>query len=319
MPSFGVLKRVQARLHWPHEALSFTPWLADHLDQLGESLGIDLELRSREAPVGGYSLDLLAHDVGQDRRVIIENQLEATDHDHLGKLLTYAAGFDAEVVVWLCSEFREEHRQALDWLNIHTDEKTEFFGVVLEVLQIDDSKPAVNFKPVVVPNGWQKSNRPIAQAAEVSERGEEYRKFFQELIDELRTKHAFTNARIAQPQNWHSFSTKTSGIVYSAAFARQGPSVQLYIDHGTAQVNKAIFDHLLNDRVAIEEDLGPLSWERLDAKRACRIAIYREGGLPKTGEESSDIRNWMITFLHRFRNIFTTRVAAAAAIASQTP
>lgn len=153
-PNLAKIERIaDLRATWPNEAQYFTPWLADNIGELGEVLGMDLELKGTEAAVGSYFLDILATDLNSRRPVIIENQLEATDHSHLGQLLTYAAGFDAGVVVWVTREFRDEHRQALDWLNQRTDGNTEFFGVVVELWRIGDSLPAPHFNLVSVPNG----------------------------------------------------------------------------------------------------------------------------------------------------------------------
>jgi hypothetical protein len=153
----GKLEHLDARTLWKNEAGDFTPWLAEHLPLLGEALGLDLELEEMEGVVGDFSCDIVAREVIKNRPVIIENQLERTDHSHLGQLLTYAGGLDAAVVVWISPEIRDEHRKALDWLNRHTDEEIDFFGVLLDAIRIDGSKPAVQFRPVAFPNKWGKA------------------------------------------------------------------------------------------------------------------------------------------------------------------
>jgi hypothetical protein len=163
---FGTLGRVSLREGWKDEARDFTPWLAENLERLGEQIGLALELRENEHAVGRYSLDLLAEDV-TGRIVIIENQLEPSDHTHLGQLLTYCAGTDARVVVWVAPSFTPEHLAALEWLNQNTNVDVGFFAVEIELLRIGDSPMAPNFRTVLRPNQWVKETRPvIAQQGE---------------------------------------------------------------------------------------------------------------------------------------------------------
>lgn len=309
MKELSKLKRLNLREAWPKEASDFTPWLADNIEELGAALGMDLELEAREASVGDFSLDLLAKDLGSGGTVVIENQLTQTDHDHLGKLLTYAAGFGASVVIWVAETIREEHRQALEWLNQRTDTDTEFYGVVVELLQIDDSRPAYDFKPVVFPNEWQKTKRSQT-TGRVSIKGEAYRQYYQRLIDELREKHKFTGARIAQPQSWYAFSAGTSGVAFSAVFAGDGTvRVELYIDLGTFEANKALFDWLQNQKDSIEKQLGySVQWERLDGRRASRIYVSRSGSIESIAEELEQLRKWQIEKLLHFKRVFAPLV-----------
>ncbi|HET7485599.1 MAG TPA: hypothetical protein VFJ64_09515 [Solirubrobacterales bacterium] len=163
-PRFGQLRPLAASSAegWDHEAHDFTPWLAENIELLGEELGLVLRLKEREAAVGRYSLDLLLEDA-QGRTVIVENQFGKTDHDHLGKLLTYCAGTEAEVAVWLSESLTDEHVAALEWLNENTVAGVGFFGVELGLLKIDDSRPAPRFRVVVKPNEWKKRARPEPQ------------------------------------------------------------------------------------------------------------------------------------------------------------
>ena len=308
----GTIERVDIREIWPNEAADFTPWLAENLDTLGKALGLDLEIQAQEAPVGGYSLDILARDVQSGRPVVIENQLGPTDHAHLGQLLTYAAGFDANVIVWIAREFRDEHREALDLLNHRTGEESEFFGVEVELWKIAESPPAVNFNLVSTPNEWRKQTVSSPRTSSpVSEKMEKYREFFQDLIDTLRENHQFTNATKGQPQNFYSFAAGRSGFSYGVNFNADGHArVELYIDPGEQPENKQIFDRFEDQKGAVESELEtPLEWERLDNRRASRISIRRLGSIDDDRETLKALEGWMVDRLLDFRRVFGPRLA----------
>jgi len=309
---FGVMKRINPRSVWPDEARYFTPWLAENLDELGAVLGMELELLEVEASVGDFAVDILAKNLGTGTEIVIENQFGATNHDHLGKIITYGAGFEAGTVVWIAESIREEHRQALDWLNQRTDSETQFFGIVIELIQVDESKPAFNFRLVVFPNEWKKSRRSRVGST-VSPRADRYRAFFQSLIDMLREEHRFTNARVGQPQSWYSFASGSSGITYGASFAQGGRvRVELYIDQGDQDKNKALFDRFFDERQLIEEEFGQeLEWERLDDRRASRIAFYRPGKIDDDSNELQDYQTWLIDNLLRLKAVFSQRLDTA--------
>lgn len=172
--AFGRLEDVEPRSAWAHEAHAFTPWLAENLDRLSEAIGIPLELTGREVGVGRYSADILASSPGDGAVVLIENQLEASDHTHLGQILTYLAGLEAQVVIWLAPQFREEHLSALRWLNQHTDDRFSFFAVRLRVVKIGNSPPAPLFDILEKPNTWdrrvQQKAREVAEPSAVTTR-----------------------------------------------------------------------------------------------------------------------------------------------------
>ena len=304
----GTIEKVNIHEVWPNEASVFTPWLAENLDLLGEVLGLELELQSVEAPVGGYSLDILATDVGSDRNVVIENQFGNTDHDHLGKLLTYAGGYDAYAVVWVAESFRDEHREALDLLNRRTGDETAFFGVVIEAMRIDDSRPAPHFDLVVTPNQWRRQTDRSTR--NVSEAGERYRVFFQALADDLRNRN-FTGVRNARAQNYIRFTSGYPNISYRTSFTwDRGPRVELHISARDKDWNKSLFDDLATSKIDIEGKMGEsLDWERSEDTIASRIALYIGGSIDDDDETLEEIREWMVERLLNFREVFGPRLA----------
>jgi hypothetical protein len=178
IPTLGALTEVDLREAWNHEAHSFTPWLAANLDALADKIGIPLELEGQEVPVETFAADILARNPLDDSLVLIENQLEGTDHTHLGQIMTYLAGLNAHTVVWVARDFREPHLSALKWLNDHTVEPFAFFAVKVKAVRIGDSPIAPVFEVMVRPNHWERQLQAIAQETrQMSDLGQ-FRKAF---------------------------------------------------------------------------------------------------------------------------------------------
>ena len=279
MAEVARLEPVDLRNVWPNEASDFTPWLADNLDALGEALGLDIELEETEAAVGSFSLDIRAKD-SDNRAVVIENQLESTNHDHLGKMLTYAAGYDAGVVVWVAREFRDEHRAALDWLNQRTGLETEFYGVVVRAVRIGASSPAAVFDVVARPNEFRK--RHVAggsgQTAE-NQRLELKRQFLQRVADKMRDRYG-SKHRNVRPQSWSDYSTGIRGIIcrVSVGVGKVPARVALYIDMGEKYRNEALFDLLHDQKEHIEQEFGEtFDWRGLTGNEQASLHCVVRG------------------------------------------
>ncbi len=273
------LTRVPLREIWTHEARDFTTWLSENLDLLAEALSISqLTLVQRDAAAGIFSADILADD-GQDRLVVIENQLESTDHDHLGKLITYLSNLDAKIAVWVTSTPRPEHERAVHWLNEILPADMAFYLLQIEAFRIGDSPPAPKFTVVAGPT--REARQVGEQKKELAERHLLRLEFWKQLLERARDKTQL-HARIAPgTDNWISASAGKSGISYSYVIRMEDAQVELYIDRGDAEQNKRIFDALHEHKTEIEADFGgPLEWQRLDAKRACRVRyLLTDGGL----------------------------------------
>ena len=297
---FGTIVEIPLRELWPGEATHFTPWLAKNLHLVSEKLGLELELESVESAAGDFSADIIAKDVATNRRVIIENQYSGTDHRHLGQILTYSSVLNASVVIWIAEKIRSEHKSAIDFLNLNLRQTLQIFALEANIIRIDDSKPAFGLKIVCMPT--EASVSATSTSPDATETQEKYRSYFQSLLDELRNVHKFTNARAAQPQNWYTFTSDNSKVYkYSTSFAQGGRvRAEIYIDTGDKLRNEGIFDELHAQKEAIEAAYGSaLEWEKLETKRASRIAIYVDGDIDVDSEKLAEIKKWVVVNLLR--------------------
>lgn len=310
MEELGIIRRLDPRKVWKHEARDFTPWLEDNISRLSEVLGLDLDLVQSEVAAGSFAIDLLAKDVASGRWVVIENQLEPTDHTHLGQLLTYGAAKAANIFVWISPDFREEHQLALAWLNEQTPEGVSFFGIRLELIQIDESRRAPDFRLVAAPNEWQKSSRVGKQ---LTVREAAYVEFFTTFLQSLRSKYpGITNASKGQPLNWIWIAAGRTGFTFSVSFAGGDRfRVEFYIDTTDKDFNERAFDSLMAQKAEIEESIGQaLEWDRLDTARGCRISRYYPESVTVLDEPDAlaKITDWAVEQVKTFRDVFTPRI-----------
>ena len=292
MDKLGKMIRItDLRSVWPHEANDFTKWLAqeENLALLSDAIDIDLEFEERESSVGSFNVDIYAKEVGTNRRVIIENQLEDTNHDHLGKLITYASGKGAEVIVWIVKRARDEHRQAIEWLNQHTDSNIGFFLLEIELWQIGDSMKAPRFNVVEKPNDWSKTMKTIEGLSDTDLLKLEFWTGFNDAMsDNDEFKHHF-RARKASPQHWYDLSIGSSAyhVCLTINTQKQCIGADIYIDDDKElfaqfKIHKDEIANMLNSEV---------DWR--EAKKACRICISKDIN-PKKRENWQKAYSWFL-------------------------
>lgn len=264
----GTLQRVALREVWKHEAIDFTRWLEENVDVLNEVIDLNLAGAERERTVGDFSLDLVAED-DAGNPVVIENQLERSDHDHLGKLLTYAAALDATAAIWIVSRPRPEHVKAVQWLNELTS--LPFYLVQVEAVRIGDSDPAPLLTKIVGPSIEARAAGDAKR--ELSERQELRRAFWTLLLERAREKTRLHGGLSPQTSNWIGTGAGISGLSWNYSIRQHDTKVELYIDRGEEEENLRIFETLEGSREGVESRFGgPLEWERLENRRACRIS-----------------------------------------------
>ena len=278
--SLGRLTKVDLREYWKREDTHFTPWLAqeENISLLGETIGMELEVQGQEANVGPFRADILCRNTADDTLVLIENQLERTDHTHLGQLITYAAGLDAVTLVWVVQRFTEEHRAALDWLNRITDDDFHFFGLEIELWQIGDSVAAPKCNLVAKPNDWSKMVKDAAwnrgPLTEGQQAQVEYWTSFGSFLDE---QGARFKAPKPYPCNWMAWGIGRSGISMLAIAKKDELLVGIDIDN---KRDPTWYHKLYEQREKIEGELGfPIDWLEKPGARYSQCRVRRSGGI----------------------------------------
>jgi hypothetical protein len=276
----GRLEKVDLRKAWLSESSGFTPWLAmaDNLKLLGETIGIDLELQAQEKNVGPFRADILCKDTATDKLVLIENQLERTDHSHLGQLLTYSAGLDAVTIVWIAQRFTDEHRAALDWLNELTEKKINLFGLEIELWQIDTSPIAPKFNIISQPNDWTRTVQQAAEAVGLTEHKQLQLRFWTAFKDFMETHKSVVQCPKPAAQHWAPCKLGRKGIHLSAVISlvdgetgKEDPEIRAQIVLN-GQEAKLDFHALESQKQHIEKSLEfPLTWLNPDDALMCRI------------------------------------------------
>lgn len=308
MEGFGTLSEVDLHEVWPDEARDFTPWLADNPAQLGETLQMDLELEQTEFPVGPFFADVVLRDTGTDQRVVVENMLGRTDHDHLGKLITYAAGLEAHWAVLIAERIRPEHRSALNWLNSISDEGSGFFGIEVRVYRIGDSKPAVSLGVVAMPDDFSRTARHAPK--QVTEVGARYAEWWSEFIPVFREAHpGWTNAYLnkAHPHNWIRLPSGRSDVRYGLFFSNPTGALNYRLVAEVLVPNgEMLFPQLLEMREAIEGSCDlDLVWDPIEGKQASRVAVYLDPADPAQRHRWPEYSQWAVDTLGKLRDAFT--------------
>lgn len=302
MNKLSRLEEVPLREYWKSEPENFTNWLSqkENLDLLGDTIGISLEIEQREASVGNFFADILAKD-GNGNYVIIENQLEATDHTHLGQIIAYASGKDAKTIIWIAKKFRDEYKKAIEWLNEHTDDDISFFAVEIELWKIGNSELAPKFSIIEKPNEWAKVIKNTITTKETTETELKRLDFWTGLKEFANEKNVTIFTQKPSKDHWYNIAIGTSGVCLSL-------TAQVYYNKITCSFhifdNKKIFDDLESYKNDIEKDLGySLIWNR-KAENTKSSSIIIEKSYDFKNEDCNIAYDWLTERAVEFKKIF---------------
>jgi len=275
----GRLEKVDLRTLWKKEDRDFTPWLAqeENIKLLGEAIGFDLQVINQEESVGSFRADILCKDNLSDNYIVIENQLERTDHNHLGQLITYAAGLNASTIIWISPSFTEEHRAALDMLNNITDETFQCFGIEIELYRIGNSEPAPLFNIISKPNNWSKQVKKAASQSELSDTQLFQMEFWQACKNYMEEHKSFVKMRNPLPRNWSDISIGKSDIYVSAAVYSKTKTIEIWLVL-VGENAKNNFDKLyeLAFNSSLKEIDKEIAWDRMDKNVRSAVILRKQ-------------------------------------------
>lgn len=299
------LKKVSLREVWKNEAKDFTSWLFDNIETLAEELDMDLTAVEKEGKAGSFSVDIVAENEN-GQKVVIENQLEKTNHEHLGKILTYLANLDAKIAVWISSNPKQEHERAIEWLN-EFGPGISFYLVKIEAYKIGDSNPAPKFSIIAGPS--EESEVIGREKKEYAKRHVLRKEFWNRLLGKTKERtnlHANVTPNI---YSWIGAGAGKAGISYNYVITNKYGGCELYFDKGkeyeNPNINKIRFDQLYKHKSQIEKRFkGKLNWERLDNARASRISIKFSGVGLNNKDKWDNLQDKMIDAMIRLESAF---------------
>ena len=308
MDKLAKITNVDLRDVWAHEANDFTKWLAEdeNILLLGEVLQIEFENVRAEGAAGRYSVDIVADGADGEGKIIIENQLETTNHKHLGQLITYASALDAKHILWVVKDFNDEHKQAIDWLNKNISEDINFFLIQVEVIQIDDSRPAPRFNVICEPNNWGRIIKSSASGNEFSDTKLLQREYWEQLIEYAKQNpNNLKFGRKARPRHWYDlgFGTSRTNIRLTVNTQTKVLRCAIYIRR-----DKELYDIFFEKKDEIEDDIGQsLEWVRRDNKSSSSIQITTDRDV-KNKDSWNELNEWFLDISNKFAKAFGSRI-----------
>ncbi len=303
----GKVEKLPIREQWKNEEYDFTPWLAkdENIQLLGDEINLDLEVEGIEQAIGSYKADIVATD-GNNRKVIIENQLEKTDHKHLGQIITYASGVEAQIIIWVCSQVTDEHRQAIDWLNEVTRADIAFFACEIELWRIGNSQPAPKFNIVASPNDWTKAVKSTNTSKDLSDTKKAHLDFWTGFKAYMEEEESPLRLRQPNPQHWYTIAVGRSKFHISLTTNTQSKEVgcEIYIRGKEA---KEAFAQLEQQKDQLESALGKLEWQELPDGQDSRIKQSFSGD-SKDKEQWGTLHYWLKDKAEMFHEVFSPTI-----------